>query len=292
MHAVFFNSDGDIRSGWKAAGFVVLVGLLGFLVSALLKLLAPGKGSAAATLIGNLVPTLMVLAATALCLRLEGRPLSSIGLRFNRRWLAEFALGTAGGVLLLVLVALAVRATGAFRWEHNPAGGAVPLLSAAWMFLGVSCFEELTFRGYPFQRLVHGALGEKGTLALFAIFFGLAHWGNPGMAGAAKAWATLNIALAALLLGLGWIRTGSLALPIGIHLGWNWCQGPLLGFKVSGTEAGGFWRPVLKADSPGWLHGGAFGLEGTLACAILCAGACLLVYFWKPGRKTPFQGPA
>ena len=286
MNQVFFNPDGEVRSGWKALGFIVLFALAMFLVNLFFKVLAPGRGSSLAVLIGAVVPALMVLAATAGCLALEGRPLPSIGLRMDRRWWVEFALGTAGGVLLLVLVALAVRATGAFHWQSNPAGGALALVKAAGMFLGVACFEELTFRGYPFQRLVQGALGAKGTLALFALFFALGHWGNPGMAGATKAWATLNIALAAILLGIAWIRTASLALPIGIHLGWNWCQGPLLGFRVSGTEAGGFWQPVLRPDGPGWLHGGAFGLEGTLACALLCAAACALLWFWKPVRQT------
>lgn len=286
MHTVFFDAEGDLRSGWKAAGFVALFALIGFLVGGLFRMLSLPKGSSSSGLLGVLLPTLMVLAATAICLRLERRPLASIGLRFGGRWLAEFALGTAGGVVLLVLVALVVRGAGGFHWERNPAGGAGALLGAAWTFLGVAWFEELLFRGYPFQRLVQGALGEKGTLALFAIFFGMAHWGNPGMTGAAKVWGTLNIALAAVLLGLAWIRTGNLALPIGIHLGWNWCQGPLLGFRVSGTEAAGLWRPVLHPDQPDWLHGGAFGLEGTLACAVLCAGACAFLWLWKPVNRS------
>lgn len=292
MKVVFINAEGELRSGWKAAGFFATLMLLGIFISSLGRLIPIGKTGWTAGLLEAVVPSLIAVGASAIFLLLERRPVLSVGLNFNRRWLLEFILGTLGGVLLLVLVALVIRATGAFHWQRNPAGGAVPLLSAAWTFLGVAFFEELTFRGYPFQRLIQGALGEKGTLALFAIFFGVAHWGNPGMAGATKAWATLNIALAAVLLGLAWIRTGSLALPIGIHLGWNWCQGPLLGFNVSGIGAGGFWRPILRADSPGWLHGGPFGLEGTLACAVLCAGACLLLYFWKPSRKAESSGPA
>ena len=108
--------------------------------------------------------------------------------------------------------------------------------------------------------------------------------GNPGVqaAGAAlKTVTTLNIALAALLLGLAFLRTRSLALPIGIHWAWNFVQGNLLGFPVSGTgERLAPLKPVLK-DRPDWLTGGAVGLEGSLACTAICLAATLLLFFWR-----------
>lgn len=280
----FRNTEGEVRSGWKAAGYVLVLAALVILVNVVAKGLVRIYGPALKTAIsqaGTLLPALMALGASAVCLRLERRPLASIGLRFDRRWLGEFALGTVGGIALLVAVALAIRATGAFHWERNAAWGGGQLLRGAWIYLWAATFEELVFRGYPFQRLLQGGLGPNLTLALFAVLFGVAHLGNPGLIGAAKIWATLNIALAAVLLGLAWLRTGSLALPIGIHLGWNWCQGELLGFQVSGTGAGGFLKPLLHPGRPDWLHGGAFGLEGTLVCAVACTAACLLLWRWR-----------
>ncbi|HJW43891.1 MAG TPA: CPBP family intramembrane glutamic endopeptidase, partial [Geothrix sp.] len=135
-------------------------------------------------------------------------------------------------------------------------------------------------RGYPFQRLVQGAGPWVGQL-VFAALFALAHWSNPGMAGATKAWATLNIGLAAILLGFCYLRTGSLALPIGVHLGWNWAQGSLLGFGVSGTtDIKGLWTPVFHGR-PEWLTGGAFGLEASLPCTLICGVAILGLWRWK-----------
>jgi membrane protease YdiL (CAAX protease family) len=218
----FRNAKGEVRSGWKAAGYFLVLAVIVLLVNVLAKGLVRVYGpavKAAISKVGPVLPALMALGASALCLHLERRPLASIGLRFDRRWLGEFALGTAGGVALLVAVALAIRATGAFHWERNAAWGAGQLLRGAWIYLWAASVEELVFRGYPFQRLLQGGLGPNLTLALFALFFGVAHWGNPGLAGTAKVWATLNIALAAVLLGLAWLRTGSLALPIGLHLG-------------------------------------------------------------------------
>jgi hypothetical protein len=116
---------------------------------------------------------------------------------------------------------------------------------------------------------------------VFAALFALMHWGNPGMHGATKAWATVNIALAAILLGFCYLRTRSLALPIGVHLGWNWAQGSLLGFGVSGTtDIKGAWTPVFHGK-PEWLTGGAFGLEASVLCTLVCAAVIFGLWRWR-----------
>ena len=123
---------------------------------------------------------------------------------------------------------------------------------------------------------------------VFAGLFALGHWGNPGMHGATRAWATLNIGLAAILLGFCYLRTRSLALPIGVHLGWNWAQGSLLGFGVSGTtDIKGVWSPVFHGR-PEWLTGGAFGLEASVVCTLVCSATILVLWRWRG----PFSGGA
>ena len=69
------------------------------------------------------------------------------------------------------------------------------------------------------------------------------------MQGVTKFWASLGIALAAVLLGLAYLRTRSLALPIGIHLGWNWFQGNILGFGVSGNSQRGWVQPLFHGKA-------------------------------------------
>src|SRR5207342_863423 len=129
------------------------------------------------------------------------------------------------------------------RFELDPARSLGAVAFGLYMFIFVAFLEELLFRGFLFQRLVAGMGVWPAQLAL-ALLFALAHWGNPGMAGAAKVWATFDIALAAITLGLAYLRTGSLALPIGLHLGWNWAQGHVLGFGVSGIGLTGWLHPV------------------------------------------------
>ena len=276
----FLDPKGRVRSGWKVAGFIAIyMGLLFLVFSALHHLgLDHGLGGEGARAVW--VSAGLGAAATWICLAAERRPFTSIGLVPGRRWLLEFLAGSAIGFLLMIVTALIVHGSGGFHWVRNPAIGAHQLLAAAWLYLAVAFNEEILSRGYAFQRLVQG-IGPWGGQIIFALLFAYLHWGNPGMHGSTKAWATLNIGLAALLLGLAWIRTGSLALPIGIHLGWNWTQGSLLGFGVSGTTGTpGLWSPVFHGR-PEWLTGGAFGLEASLPCALVCGAAILALALWK-----------
>lgn len=228
---------------------------------------------------------LLVLALSWAFLRQEGRRLSSLGLKLDTRWGLDFLLGAALGLGLLGLMALGLRALGAFHWEPNPAFRPTRLLSGLALFALVAVHEECLFRGYPFQRLVE-SWGAWPAQLLLAGLFALAHWGNTGLTAATRPLATLNIALAALLMGLCYLRTRSLAMPMGLHLGWNWAQGCLLGFPVSGTTlVQSPWRSVLHGGPP-WLTGGAFGLEASVICTGIGLGTLCALGLWK-GRPEP-----
>ena len=276
LRKIFLGAEGDLRNGWKVLGYFLLVAAVGQLLSPLYRLLPLHLRAA---LPGQWVGALACLAAAWCFLRTEGAPLSALGLRFNGRFLGHLVLGTLGGCALIVTTAGLVWFLGGLHWTRTPGVGLDTLARAGWLFLAIAAFEELLFRCYAFQRAARG-LGFTGTQAAFALLFALLHWGNPGMTGAIKAWATVNIALAALLLGFCWRRTGSLALPIGVHLGWNWTQGSLLGFGVSGTASQGWWTPAFHGR-PEWLTGGAFGLEASLPGVLVCGTAVLGLWAWK-----------
>jgi hypothetical protein len=102
-------------------------------------------------------------------------------------------------------------------------------------------------------------------------YFLLTHLNNPGMTGDIKVLASINIFIASLVFGLAFIRTKSLAMPLGLHFMANLMQGGVLGFGVSGTEQSGLLAPVFS-KVPIWLTGGQFGLEASilgLVCVVL-----------------------
>jgi len=188
------------------------------------------------------------------------------------------------GLLLIGSAALTTRLLGGFQFSRAPGAGGWVLAQGALFYLLPALTEELTFRGYIFQRL-ETSLGPRSTLIVTALLFSAAHLGNPCPDPWTRARASLTILAAGLLLGLAYQGTRSLALPMGIHLGWNWTQGSLLGFGVSGTEAPGLLAPHLKG-SGGWLTGGTFGLEGGIPCLVFCLLACILM-----GRRRPPMEP-
>ena len=216
---------------------------------------------------------------TYACLRLRGESLSAVGLRPDFSWAREAFLGTGLGIALIVLVTGFIIATGGVSFSLDPARSLGALARGAWLFAWVVMLEELLFRGFVFQRMVDG-VGAWPALLAMALLFALAHWGNPGMEGATLVWATVDTALGAVLLGLAYLRTRRLALPIGIHFGWNWAQGSLLGFDVSGLDQAGWLLPQMLGK-PQWLTGGEFGPEASIFAVLVDTAAVILMWRWK-----------
>ena len=268
MGDLFLGRTGSLRNGWRAFFFYVCASAgYGLILWA-----CPGIRNWPRS-----AYPLGLFAALFLCswlfVALEARPLQSLGLRLGGAFAGEFALGLLAGFLLMAGTALAVLAAGGVHLA--PARSPWVLASGLLVYLVPAVNEELAFRGYLFQRLER-SLGTRACLTLMAVLFAAAHGRNPGLGGPGAYLSLLNLFLAGLLLGLAYVRTRSLALSMGLHLAWNWTQGALLGFQVSGTASQGLFQPVLLGR-PDWLTGGAFGLEGSLPCAVLCGAFCLLL---------------
>lgn len=270
------NDHGQLRNGWWILIFVIV-----FLASQLAYhpvSHAVQQFSAGKTWLSPL-PVIFLLLVTWICQRLRKQPLTAVGLRLDARWLRQAGCGIAFGAAQMLAIAALIHFAGGVQFGLDPARGWAALAHGAWFFVWVALLEELLFRGFVFQRLVDGA-GVTLAQLLMAVLFAVAHWGNPGMEGTTEIWATIDTILGGLLLGFAYLRTGSLALPIGIHFGWNWVQGSFLGFDVSGLHQAGWLLPHLL-DKPQWLTGGAFGPEASVFAVIVDAIAVLLLWRWR-----------
>lgn len=282
------NPSGQVRVGWKLLAFVIILNAIGFSLDFGMRRL---NGGAFPTFPVNITSVLIALLPTWLLLRLEKRPFSDLGLRLNGRWFRDLGLG-----FLLACGLMAVASSGvAFvqdGWVRNSQPVGV-LLRGMGFYLGGAVFEELVFRGYPFQRMVEG-WGVKLTQGLMALFFVLPHllagllhgYPVPSMIGA-----SLNIACAALFLGFAFLRTGSLALPIGIHWGWNWMQGTVLGLRVSGaTATTSFFTPAHPGPKVSWITGGLYGPEASIIGTIaVLVGIVIIWKAWRPNPSTQVE---
>lgn len=276
MKQILRNRHGSLRNGWWILAFLVLF-VASQPVYKLVSRAMQQQGFDGAWL--SPLPVAFLILVTYACLRLRGERLAAVGLRLDLAWAREVLLGAALGIALIALVTGLIVVTGGVRFSPDPARSFGVLAMSAWLFVWIVLLEELLFRGFVFQRMVDG-IGAWPALLAMAMLFALAHWGNPGMEGPTLVWATVDTALGAVLLGLAYLRTQRLALPIGIHFGWNWAQGSLLGFDVSGLDQAGWLLPELLGK-PQWLTGGEFGPEASIFAALVDAAAVILMWRWK-----------
>lgn len=266
----FINSDRQLRSGWWILVFFLLLAV--FLVPIILQAQQTGKEVS----IG--LQAILIVVVSGFCQLLRRKPFSELLGRVNLGWFRDLAIGGVIGTMLMLIPALFLGLTGLVGWQWNPAGIS-SLTSGLLLFAGVAIAEEFLFRGFIFQRLLTG-IGTWPAQLVVAVFFLLTHLNNPGMIGGVKTLASINIFLASLLFGLAFLRTRSLAMPLGIHFMANWVQGGLLGFGVSGADQNGLFIPVLQQGFD-WLTGGAFGLEASLPGLVCVLAALVLLITWK-----------
>jgi uncharacterized protein len=217
---------------------------------------------------------------------LDRRSFSEFGFRLGTGWWPDLLFGMVLGALLMTIIFLVelglgwVKVTGAF--EDGPI--VVSLLIPAATFICIGISEETVFRGYQLKNAAEGlnypALGPGGAILLAwissSVLFGVLHANNPS----ATAISTLNIVLAGLMLGFGYVLSGELAIPIGLHITWNFFQGVVYGFPVSGF--GGFGPTLLTTEQGGpelWT-GGSFGPEGGLLVPGIMLLGMSLVALW------------
>jgi uncharacterized protein len=285
MKSLFFDANRQLRNGWWILIFIALVAVTRFAYKPVTHGL---KDLGLPKLWLEPVPFLFVLLATWACTRLRKEPLSSVGFRLDPRWFKEMALGTLSGVGMALVVVGMICAIGGVRFELDSGRSVAALLVGLYTFLFVALFEETLFRGFIFQRLLDGVGIWPAQIAL-ATLFAVGHWGSPGMQGTTEMVAFTDLFLAAVLLGLAYVRTRSLALPIGLHLGWNWTQGHVLGFGVSGYDFAGWWHPVFQGKAE-WLTGGAFGPESSIFSPLVSLLMILLLWRWKGSVTTGRSG--
>jgi uncharacterized protein len=220
---------------------------------------------------------------------LDRRPFSAFGFRLGAGWWLDLCFGMVLGALLMTILFLLelrlgwVEVTGSFE-PRGDAPLVVSLLIPAATFICVGISEETVFRGYQLKNAAEGLnyprLGPRAAIllawVLSSVFFAVLHADNPN----ATSISTLNIVLAGLMLGFGYVLSGELAVPIGLHITWNFFQGAVYGFPVSGFGAFGPTLLTTQQGGPRLWTGGSFGPEGGLLVPGIMLLGMSLVALW------------
>ena len=193
------------------------------------------------------VVSLVLVGATVLCARLGRERLADLGFRSTRRDRLAVPVAFGVGALLFSGVLLVLGAAVGGTWELN---AAVPSRTALAGLLPVLCLmlgEELLFRGYAFQQACR-MVGPAGAIATSATLFGLYHLLGTDYWAMGAVFRFAMPALGGLVFGYALVRTGSLAVPIGLHWGGNWAQSVLLGLGHAPARSSAVWVMPLSGE--------------------------------------------
>ena len=216
---------------------------------------------------------------------LDKRSFSSLGLKLDQWTGLDILAGIivtffAMGFIYLIQWSVGWLTFDGFAWETD---GLLTVLGGTLgmfvVFIIVGWNEELLSRGYHLQTLGSGLNLFWGVI-ISSLIFGFLHLGNPNAAWVSAA----GIFFAGLFLAYGYVSTKQLWLPIGLHLGWNFFEGVVFGFPVSGLNIYSLIR--ITVSGPELWTGGAFGPEaGLVALPGLLLGTILIFIYSRFLKK-------
>jgi len=293
LNQIFLSPDGSrLRAGWRLALQTFVLLTFGICLSIPIVIILFILDPSFIYSIPEIKPELLFLAtigetfAVTISVFLARRfldklPIESLGLKLNIQALFDIlaGIGIASlqmGFIFALMLGLGWLTFEGFAWDFDPISLVVKnVLLFFVIFIFVGWNEELLSRGYHLQTIASGINLTWGVIISSAVF-GLLHLGNPG-----ATWiSTTGIFFAGLFLAYGYVRTKQLWLSIGLHIGWNFFEGVVFGFPVSGLDIYALTR--IKVTGPELWTGGAFGPEaGLIVLPSLLVGAGLIYWFTK-----------
>jgi membrane protease YdiL (CAAX protease family) len=312
---IFWNGDEHrVRALWRLIGQLLILLAIALptqiglgAVALMIRTAQGGITASPMTLLESplviALATLAIMAAIVASVWLAGRlldrrPFADFGLHIAGSWWGDLGFGLFLGAALMLTIFLIelgagwVSVTGTFTTRAPNAPFFLAILLPLITFVAVGIYEELLSRGYHLRNMAEGlnwsVIGPRWALVIATLLssalFGLAHLANPN----ASFISSFNIFVAgAVLLAVGYLLTGELAIPIGVHITWNFFQGNVFGFPVSGADFGSATFISIQQGGPDVWTGGAFGPEaGLLGLGGVFLGGVLTALWvrWRYGQ--------
>lgn len=303
---MFKNKEGKVRSGWKIA-FVLAITLAAiFIISAIMGGVVGALMTASGDMIvRNLTDVtytargeriLQIVNTVAMFLQeaafiitsiiawklIQKRKLSDMGFPSLKSHTVEFIIGLVIGIVSISIVFVALVLSGQARVDSWTPQFASSQLVYVFIYICVGFAEEIFGRGYV-MSVLRQTKSKPVIIIVSAVLFALLHSGNPGVGPLPY----INLALFGVFTAYIYIRSGNIWMCIGYHITWNYFQGYVFGFKVSGTNTQGMLTTVFPKES--LLNGGAFGPEGGLFVTFIILLGMLFVRFYYKSSQFDFM---
>jgi membrane protease YdiL (CAAX protease family) len=203
---------------------------------------------------------------------IDKQPLIEIGFQTQGR-LKEINYGILFGLFIMAFAFVFLSVIGEIVFLNYSLDFNQILLSIA-LFIGVSFFEEIIFRGYMLKNLLE-SFNPFVALLISSLFFSLIHASNPNV----TSLGLINIFLAGIFLGVSYVFTKNLWFPIALHFSWNFFQA-MFGFKVSGLDSYSIIEFMIPDNN--MINGGEFGFESSiLSIIVLFVGTIMIWNYFK-----------
>jgi len=216
---------------------------------------------------------------------LDRRSFVSLGFEMRRGWMWDVAFGLFLGSILMGFVFLSQWSVGllkleGFAWQVRPLGAIILSLLVYVLLFSTAAFnEEIVFRGYVLQNLREG-WGVIASVVVSSLLFGLFHCLNPH----AGPIAIVNVAVSGAAFSYAYLVTDSLWVPIAFHFSWNFFEGPIFSFPISGFLCEGLLLTRV-GDVNSLVTGKPFGPEGGLVGAVANLLGFLIIRLWAKRRE-------
>ena len=276
-----------IRNGWIRIllfllAYVLCITGIGTFLGVMI--LAKQGGATPETMSGITMKILVLNALVSLLLvslfrvLIDKKTVPSLGLvPFTK----DALLGLLVAVAIMGAGTLILFANGNLQWTDYSFDAGNFFLMFGFMLL-IAFGEEMVFRGYILNNLL--TVTNKWTaLAGSALLFAAVHVSNAGI----NVVSVFNLFVAGLLLGLNYIYTKNLWFSIIFHFSWNFIQGPVLGYEVSGLDVNSVLQPELSGNP--LITGDTFGFEGSLISTVLSLITIMLLYLAFEKRSSDKQ---
>lgn len=203
---------------------------------------------------------------------IDKQPLIEIGFQTQGRS-KEINYGILFGLFIMAFAFVFLSVIGEIVFLNYSLDFNQILLSIA-LFIGVSFFEEIIFRGYMLKNLLE-SFNPFVALLISSLFFSLIHASNPNV----TSLGLCNIFLAGIFLGVSYVFTKNLWFPIALHFSWNFFQA-MFGFKVSGLDSYSIIEFMIPDNN--MINGGEFGFESSiLSIIVLFVGTIMIWNYFK-----------
>jgi membrane protease YdiL (CAAX protease family) len=205
----------------------------------------------------------MVVVSLLYCHLFEKRKPYTLGFT-KRGCVSEYLLGLLIGLGMIAVPILACQLTDCI--DIAPSTSVKPFMILAFFiaFLFQGMGEEALFRGYLMTSLARKTHVWVAVI-ISSLLFSLFHLSNASF----SLIAFINIFLFGLFSSIFMLKRGSIWAVGAIHAIWNFVQGNLFGFNVSGNPKFDSIMEVTQKNYGSILHGADFGPEGGLAVTVV-----------------------